>query len=113
MADFDKLLVRYKIFIRLLSGKTIPLQVKSSDKIGFVKAIIQIKEGIPIDELHLIFNGKYLANDRYLYNYDIEMNSILFVTLDHTCRDRRIPGKTIEIKKKSGDDNYSNSLFVF
>lgn len=111
MADSDKGPVRYKIFIKLLSGKAISLLVKSSDTIEFVKAIIQIKVVIPIDELRLLFNGDYLENHRRLSDYNIKMDSTLFVTLDHHCRARRDSGKVQAKFKKSGDEKYFNSFY--
>ena len=68
-----------QIFVYTFKGKTITLNVSSTDSIDVVKCKIYNRVGIPTDNQRIVFSSNYLDGSKTLAHYNIKNESTLYM----------------------------------
>jgi len=66
---------RQTLFVRMLTGQSVPVQVAEDDTIAAVKEHIARSEGIPASEQKLLFSGRVLEDQCTVAHYNIGAES--------------------------------------
>lgn len=71
-----------KIFVKNLTGKTLVFEVNPEDTIEHLKQMIQDYDGVPANQLRIIFSGKTLKNECCINDYNIQNESTLHLNME-------------------------------
>lgn len=91
-----------QIFVKTLSGKTIALDVESTDMVADVMNKIENREGIPRDQQRLVFCCKQLKESLTLADYNIRSESTLHLLMRLLGGSTRPMVARYEIEKHPG-----------
>ena len=85
------------VYIKMLNGKSFPLECKANNTIGTIKAMIHDEEYIPADQQRLVFAGQGLDDNRKtLSDYNIEHGDVIHLAFK---RGGSLPLSRIDVGK--------------
>ncbi|KAM9060588.1 E3 ubiquitin-protein ligase parkin isoform 5-T5 [Megaptera novaeangliae] len=69
------------VFVRFNSSHGFPVEVDSDTSIFQLKEVVAKRQGVPADQLRVIFAGKELRNDLTVRSCDLDQQSIVHIVL--------------------------------
>ncbi|XP_074189892.1 E3 ubiquitin-protein ligase parkin isoform X2 [Rhinolophus sinicus] len=69
------------VFVRFNSSHGFPVEVDSATSIFQLKEVVAKRQGVPADQLRVIFAGKELSNELMVQSCDLDQQSIVHVVL--------------------------------
>ena len=70
-----------QIFVRNLSGKTVTIDINERDIVYDLKTILANKEGLPVSNQRLMFQGKLLKLESIISECDIKKGSTIHMNV--------------------------------
>ena len=70
------------ITIKTLAGRKISLDFEPTQKINEIKETLLEKEGIPKDQIRLIYSGKVLAEESKIEEFNIQPGTIILMMMN-------------------------------
>ncbi len=70
------------ICIKTLSGRKLSLDFEPSQKICEIKETLHEKEGIPTEQIRLIYSGKVISDDFKIEECNIQPGAVLMMALN-------------------------------
>lgn len=70
-----------QIYVRNLTGKTLICDADPTDTIRLIKIFIEFREGIPSNQMKLVFSKMKLEDNRTLADYNIQQKSTIYLII--------------------------------
>ena len=90
------------IYVKTVSGRTVMVDVRSSDLVADVKLQLEAKEGIPPEMQRLSFADAQLDDERTLDSYNIKQESTLHIALKMRGGSAEEPRTFVDMANEAG-----------
>ena len=87
-----------QIFVRVMLGRTITLDVEPNESVESVKEKIWAREGVPVEAQRLFYGGKFLAPGGLLSDFGIQDEVTLNLGFSSVAPKVNVTQKKIDVK---------------